>query len=185
VKSGQAVQLNGSSGGVGTTPSNSWDIGGGLFFNIPNPGTVTPIASTVVNLPNGTYPVYLRVSDGRGGYGVSSKTTLTVTCGPRPNVTVSTTRLGPGKIRATLTAGQGTIGTLHIGQPNRPITNATVNVQGGQQNITTDGDVTVSGSQVILDVTRRLPGNAPVMVPLSIGDACGSWNSFVGFGTGV
>ncbi|MFN8633504.1 MAG: hypothetical protein U0893_06580 [Chloroflexota bacterium] len=118
---------------------------------------------------------------------MSSAATLTVIRGPRPNVQVQAVKLGPGQVQATLSAGQGTLsGTLQLGLPGtpaRPIVNAHVDVQGGPQNITTITSVPINANPMVLTITRVNPG--AVTVPLSIADGCGSWSSFVGFGTGV
>jgi len=59
-------------------------------------------------------------------------------------------RLGPGQIRATLTAGQGAFsGLLRIGQSGQPLQNATVDVQGGP-----------SGHRRAVGPGQRRPGGA-------------------------
>ena len=58
-----------------------------------------------------------------------------------------------------------------------------MDVQGGPSGIITSQDVPVSGSEVVLTVTRREPG--PVTVPLLLTDGCGQWQTLVGFGPGV
>lgn len=114
----------------------------------------------------------------------SSPAPPTGPCSPRPNVAVQTVRLGPGQVRATLAAGSGTLaGTLRIGPPGKPIQNASVDVQGGPSGVIASQDVPISGSEVVLTVTRLGPG--PVTVPLAITDGCGEWQTFVGFGPGV
>jgi uncharacterized repeat protein (TIGR01451 family) len=105
-------------------------------------------------------------------------------CSPRPNVTVSTQRIGPGQIRATLRPGIGTLaGILQVGSAGKPIQNATVDVQGGPTGIVASQEVSVSGSEVVLTVTRR--GGGAVTVPLTLTDGCGEWQTLVGFGEGL
>ena len=183
-KTGQALQLNGTGNDAdGDSLTFAWDLGGLLLFNVAGQSP-----SPTISLKNGTFPVYVRALDSNGGYTVSQKTTLTVTCGPRPNVQVQTVKLAAGQVKTTLTSGQGAFtGNLSIGLPSanppRNIVNARVDVQGGQQNLTTNTTVPISGTSVVLTITRVNPG--AVMVPLSISDGCDAWNSFVGFGTGV
>lgn len=105
-------------------------------------------------------------------------------CSPRPKATVQTQRLGPGQIRTTLRAGTGALGgTLQIGVAGHPVQNASVDVQGGPAGIIASQNVALSGSEVVVTVTRRGPG--AVTVPLAITDGCGEWRTFVGFGPGL
>jgi hypothetical protein len=105
-------------------------------------------------------------------------------CSPRPNVQVQTSRVGPGQIRATVSGGQGGItGVLRLGQPDRPLVNATVDVDGGPAGITSAQDVPITGGVMTFTVTRT--GAGAVMVPITVTDGCGEWRSFVGFGPGM
>jgi N-acetylneuraminic acid mutarotase len=178
VRAGESVQISAAGSDPDGDPlSFAWDLDGDLLYETA--GQSPTIAAP--NKPNGTYPLRVRALDSKGGYAVAS-TMLTITCGPRPSV--QTQRVGPGQIRAVVRAGQGSLtGALSIGPPGKPILNATVDVQGGPSGIVASQDVPVSGSEVVLTVTRREGG--AVTVPLAITDGCGAWQTFVGFGPGV
>jgi N-acetylneuraminic acid mutarotase len=161
-----------------------------------NPGGGSLGGTVTVNAVNGVATFSnLSVPTSASGYtlvatapGLASATSgpfmVTGPCTPRPQVRVLTQPVGPGQIRATLLAGSGTLaGTLQIGSAGKPIQNATVDVQGGPSGITASQDLPVSGSEVVLTVTRREGG--AVTVPLTITDGCGEWQTFVGFGPGV
>jgi N-acetylneuraminic acid mutarotase len=182
---GGSVQLQATGNDPDGDPLGfAWDVDGDLLYETAGQNP----AATVPRKPSGAYPVRVRVLDPRGGYAVATAT-LNIFCGPRPPVGIRTERIGAGQIRATVTAGLAPLGLLRLGQP-RPIQNARVDIQGGPQGITAAQDVTVSGAEAILTVTRR-PDAAPtaaVTVPLQVIDGCTPglpWSTFVGFGSGV
>jgi N-acetylneuraminic acid mutarotase len=157
----------------------AWSLNSRLLYETPGQSVTVPGAV----LPVGNYPIRVRAVDNKGGYAVA-ETYLSVTCDTRTRVTVQTAKQGAGAISVTLRSGTGSFsGVLRLGQSGRPIQNATVSVQGGPSGITRNAEIPISGTQVVLTVTRRAPG--PVTVPLAVMDGCGEWRTFVGFGTGV
>jgi hypothetical protein len=87
----------------------------------------------------------------------------------------------------TVKAGFGTIQKLTFGSASKPIQNATVETLHPSSFITgTTGTFTpMDGATEVAFVVRRTNGGLPVMIPLTVEDACGSWQTFVGGGTGA
>jgi len=107
-------------------------------------------------------------------------------CSPRPNVGVSAVNNGDGQLRATITAGFGTLQTLRLGTSTRPLDNARVEVVGVATGITSNTTVNLPAgtTQVTLLVSRLVAGQATT-VPLVALDGCGEWESLVGGGAGA
>jgi hypothetical protein len=107
-------------------------------------------------------------------------------CGPRPNVGVSTAKIGPGQLQATLTAqtnGSTPLNNL-LSVRIISIANAAVQLNGSSvsvgQTITFPADTT----QATLLLTRQAAGQAST-VAFVVSDLCGEWKSFVGGGPGA
>jgi hypothetical protein len=109
-------------------------------------------------------------------------------CSPhRPNVGVTTAKLGPGQLQATLTAESlpgappNSLSSVRIGSIN----NAAVRLNGSP--VTTGQTVTLpEGSrQATLLLDRHAPDQNPGLasgVGFAVTDACGEWSTFVGGG---
>ncbi|MCC6175113.1 MAG: hypothetical protein IT305_07400 [Chloroflexi bacterium] len=115
---------------------------------------------------------------------ISGNTQVTATfvsCQPRNNVHVQAAPNGDGRLRATITAGAGTIKAIQIGG-SRPIDNARVDIVNGPSGITstTTHAPSAGTSQITLLISRQAAG--AVTVPLTVTDACGAWPTFVGGG---
>jgi hypothetical protein len=107
---------------------------------------------------------------------------------PRPRVGVQTAQNGDGRLRVTITAGQGTLQRIQYGDPaQKPSvpTNASISVAspaGGPSNVTGPFMYTPPGgvTTVILLIGRT--GAGTTTVPMIVTDGCGPWQTFVGGG---
>ena len=91
-------------------------------------------------------------------------------CPTRSPISVRTTKLGNGRLRADVHAN-GTPNAIR-GISFTPAANAVV-----------ESPPTIAGVDAWFVVKRTAPGY--ITVRFTVTDACGSWNSFVGFGTGI
>src|SRR5262249_35165333 len=107
-------------------------------------------------------------------------------CSPRPNVGVSATPAGAGRLQVTVTA------TSNAGTPNNSLvalrfgaaTNALIDVPGGQTGATGNFSRTPPpGTTQTTFVVRRASEGAAATVNLVVVDRCGDWQTVVGGGT--
>ena len=107
-------------------------------------------------------------------------------CSPRPNVAVTTTRLGPSRLQTVLRAQTSaalpanSLASVQV----RSAEHATVSLDGsplapGQSVTLPEGT-----QQVALISERRTPGQAS-SISFVVTDACGPWQSFAGTGSGT
>jgi hypothetical protein len=144
-------------------------------------------------LPNTGYHLRVQSRDGANNQSSSGDITLTTAtfvtppngpCLPRPNVSVSSARSGPGRLLVTVTVGTST------STPNNrlvafhflPGRNALVDA-GGQVGRTGDFTVAIPGrpAQVSFYLRPAAPGTA-VTLPFLVVDDCGEFRTFVGGG---
>jgi len=114
----------------------------------------------------------------------TSTATPTTTPSPTatlPRVSVLVQPISPGTIQATVSSRCGSVVALEIGAAR----NALIDI--GDQHDRT-GNLKIefpARPQQLSFVVRRINATAGTYVPLTIFDACGSWATFVGIGTGV
>lgn len=155
----------------------------GAFMYNPRPGFSGPDSFTY------------RVTDNQGLISNVATASLTVnavanpvipptTCGPRPTVVVRTEVVG-GALQATVTATDtnalnNRLQSIAFGA----LQNAQVTLNGAA---ITDGQVVTlpAGTTTQTFTVRRAAAGQPTTVPLTVTDACGSWPTFVGGGTGA
>jgi subtilisin-like proprotein convertase family protein len=118
----------------------------------------------------------LRLSDPIGG----SQEALAQSCDPRPPVLVSVTQQAPEQLKATITAGAGTIQQLRFPQSSAT-SNATAVIDGATRLLPTTYIPPSPSVQVQVIIVRTTIGGA-VTVPVEVTDACGVWPTFVGRG---
>ena len=106
------------------------------------------------------------------------------TCQPRPAVRVNVVPGAPGVLNVTIQAGQGAISRVQFGTPPA-IRNALVSVAGGPANQTQAFNFTPAAGQTAVQVSVQSPDRSrDTFVPLTVTDACGPWQTFVGGGPG-
>ena len=139
------------------------------------PPTITPTAAaTPTASPTATLAPILGVI----------ATTTPFACGPRPTIGISVVPIGNGRLQVTVSPSSlpATPGN-HLTQLRAAIPdNARIDVLNGPQNLAGDVGVPIGdGTQPVVFFVRRIaPG--PIHVPLTLGDTCGLWPSFVGGG---
>ena len=107
-------------------------------------------------------------------------------CAPRPNVRVSVTPSGAGRVQVTIAANSAPV----VAPANRLISlrfgtasGALIDVPNGPAGAT--GNFTVSlaaGTQQTTFVVRQATPGGAATVPLEVVDVCGAWSTFVGAG---
>jgi hypothetical protein len=100
-------------------------------------------------------------------------------CSPRPNVRVSAVP-DNGQLRVTLTAGQGGIRQVRLGQAQ----NALIDIA-GQSGLTGGQTIDLDNQPGEITFFVRRAGSAAFHVPLTVVDQCGDWPTFVGGGPGA
>jgi hypothetical protein len=106
-----------------------------------------------------------------------------VSCSPRPNVVVTTARVGPDRLRVWVKAGQGALTRLTFGSAGSPLRNAEVETTDPTGVIRGTGTLTPPpGTPEVSFTVRRPVAGQPVQVPLVVEDGCGPWPTFVGAG---
>jgi hypothetical protein len=93
-------------------------------------------------------------------------------CAPRAPVGVAATRLGEGVLEVTVKAGNGALVSLNVTDGPNWIIDPNTPVQ-----------VPDGATELTFRVLRNGPG--AVHVPIAVVDGCGSWQTFVGGGTGA
>ena len=108
-----------------------------------------------------------------------------VACSPtRPQVRVTSTRGATGTLNVTVQAGSGAITFVDFGAP-RAFSNASITVTGGPANQIEGFRHTPGAGQTAVQVTVTSPNRGlATTVPLTVNDACGAWQTFVGGGGG-
>jgi hypothetical protein len=102
-------------------------------------------------------------------------------CAPRPPIGMRTEAAGPDRLQVTITAGQGGLARLALGS----VTNAEVDI-GDQTGLGSNAVVPLAGAPPqVTFLVRRLDGQRPATVPLTITDGCGDWRTLVGGGPGA
>jgi hypothetical protein len=107
-------------------------------------------------------------------------------CAPRPNVRVSVTPDGVGRVQVTITAN-----SVPVVAPNNRLVSlrfgaavgALIDIPNGPAGGT--GNLTVSlpaGTQQTTFLVRQATPGSAATVPLEVVDACGAWSTFVGAG---
>jgi len=120
-----------------------------------------------------TVSVLARDEAGNVSPPISASITLTrvagASCDPRPPVKVSTSPVGAGRLKVTVTAGSGSLTAVQV-------------ANGGNWTIESPppNPLPSGTSQVSFVVQRTSPG--AVTVPLTVTDHCGQWKTFVGGG---
>lgn len=105
-------------------------------------------------------------------------------CNPRPPVRIATQLTGDGRIRVSVSAGNGSLTQLQFNtDPARvPSPNAVVQISEGTINgniVTLPANITSTA----FHVRRQTTGSTTV--PFVATDGCGEWRTFVGFGANV
>lgn len=118
---------------------------------------------------------------------INAATAMPPSCAPRPAVGVSVTPAGAGRLQVTITAGAATSGGanwlrwLRFGAGSNALVDAG-STAGSPGSFTLSlGPGTTSAS---FFVRRATPGQATTL-PLTAGDDCGEWPTFVGGGPGA
>lgn len=96
---------------------------------------------------------------------------------PRPPVRVSTAAASNGRLRVDLSAGAPPFLRVVVGNT----TNAVVDFPNGPTGVTNQ-TYTISGHPSSYSFFVRRVAAGPATVPITVVDACGNWNSFVGGG---
>jgi uncharacterized protein (DUF1501 family) len=111
-----------------------------------------------------------------GNYAPLPLFNLPLSCSPRPAIRVTTTPSG-GRLQVNVQAGGGLVREIRFG----PTQNAVVDVGSltGQTGTFTHVPATPA-AQLAFSVGRQSPG--ATMVPITVVDDCGEWQSFVGGG---
>lgn len=118
---------------------------------------------------------------------INAATAMPPACAPRPAVRVSVTPTGDGRLQVTITAGAATSGGanwlrwLRFGAGSNALVDAgsTTGSPGSFTLTVSPGTTAVS-----FFVRRATPGQATTL-PLTVGDDCGEWPTFVGGGAGA
>jgi hypothetical protein len=149
-------------------------------LSVQNDGILEPPETVVLGIGNPSVGL---------GLGARTSHTHTITdalCSPRPAPTVSVNPLSANALRATVSAGVGSLSAVQLGDPaqNPPTpTNVSVDIQGGPEGISTafTYNPPPGTNQVILTL-NRVSSESGVTLPLVLMDACGSWRTFAGGG---
>jgi hypothetical protein len=102
---------------------------------------------------------------------------------------MSSTRLGDGRLQVTLTAGAAASGNRLISitfgpDPRIPVPNAVMEFPGVPGQVAPGSTYVIPGSPVTYSFhVRRAAGGAPATLPMTVTDACGTWQTLVGGGT--
>jgi hypothetical protein len=103
-------------------------------------------------------------------------TALPRPCTPRPPVRLSVAPSAPGVLQVTVTAGSGNLTSIDF----KSGTNALITAGG---TTSSPGNFSIALAAPSLTFTiRRAQAGLPVIVPLTVTDACGPWPTFVGGG---
>jgi hypothetical protein len=115
---------------------------------------------------------------------------VAATCSPRPNVSVQMVASGDGRLTVTLSAGASAGGNrlthLQFGNGQTSNANALIDLPGigdGRTAPSTASLTSVPASYTFY--VRRQTAGAPVTLPIAVTDACGTWQTVVGGGTGA
>ena len=102
----------------------------------------------------------------------------------RPNVQVTSTKGTTGFLNVTVQAGFGTIARIDFGTPHE-VRNAVVSVAGGPQTQTGSFSYVPTTPPTAVQITVQSPNRAlQTIVPFTVHDTCGPWQTFVGGGPG-
>jgi hypothetical protein len=103
---------------------------------------------------------------------------------PRPPVHISETKGEAGTLTVTIQAGQGSIERIDVGTP-AVITNASVSVVGGPADQARGFSYAPADSPTTVQFTvTALNRSRGAMVPFTVTDGCGAWQTSVGGGAG-
>jgi hypothetical protein len=112
-------------------------------------------------------------------------------CTPtRPNVSVTSTRVGSGRLQVTVTAqtlpggATNTLRTLRFGDPH-PSTNELIDMSGQTARSGAFSLTLPAGTTSTSFVVRQAATGRPTTVNLVVVDGCGDWPTMVGGGTGA
>jgi len=112
-------------------------------------------------------------------------------CTPtRPNVSVTSTRVGIGRLQVTVTAqtlpggATNTLRTLRFGDPH-PSTNELIDVAGQSARSGAFSLTLPAGTTSASFVVRQAASGRPTTVNLVVVDGCGEWPTMVGGGAGA
>jgi hypothetical protein len=155
------------------------EANGDWTVDIEQPSTASPATPTVTATPPTGAPITTPTPTRTPGGGSP------VSCTPRPPVTVTVVRFGPGQLLATIRVSTNTDGganglsALSFGQ----IRGGTVQVNGGPV-VQSGQRLSVPGSPATIALlTTRSGGSPDLFVPLTVTDACGEWPTFFGSGS--
>lgn len=99
---------------------------------------------------------------------------------PRPPVRLTTSANGDGRLRVVISGGAAPFLRMVVGNAS----NAVVDMPGGPTGVTGQTVQFPTYPSTATFYVRRLAAG-PATVPITVVDACGSWNTFVGGGAGA
>jgi hypothetical protein len=108
---------------------------------------------------------------------------VAISCTPRLNVKIVTSRLPDGTLHVAVTPGAGSLQSLQFATAARAIENGTVQIDGQQITSLTTVPLPANTTLKTFTITRTDPAKQ-TMVPFVVTDGCGGWQTFVGAGTG-
>ena len=157
-------------------PANDWSYTGVAA----TPGAAPVKANTILLYNNG---VRVFGSEPGGGGSTPTATPTPASCSPRPNVGLTTTAVGDGRLQAVVSAGAAgiTLQSLRFGAATNALIDAG-EYRGQTGNFTV---VLPAGTSQTTFWVRQASTSEAVTVPFVVVDTCGDWPTLVGGGPGV